>query len=181
MRTLGVDPGTVATGWGVVDQSGQSLKYIAGGVIRARGSLSSRLVVIFDGLRKVLAEYQPACVGLEKTFVGENVQSAFRLGEARGVILLAAESAGVRVVEYAPAEVKVAVAGQGRASKDQMQIMVGRLLGLTVALAADEADALGVAICHVHTQRFRDTVGEAIPLRRRAARRSLAPLNARRR
>jgi crossover junction endodeoxyribonuclease RuvC len=181
MRILGVDPGTVATGWGVVDQSGQSLRYVAGGVIRARGSLSGRLAVIFDQLGKILSQYQPACVGLEKTFVGENVQSAFRLGEARGVILLAAENAGVRVVEYAPAEVKVAVAGQGRASKDQMQVMVGRLLGFAEALAADEADALGVAICHLHMQRFRDIVGEPIPFRRRAARRSVAALKARRR
>lgn len=182
MRVLGIDPGTVATGWGVIDESGQSLKYVAGGVIRARGSLSARLAVIFDQLRGVIAEHQPACIGLEKTFVGENVQSAFRLGEARGVILLAAEMAGVRVAEYAPAEVKVAVAGQGRASKDQMQIMVKHLLNLAEAIAADEADALGVAVCHLHTQRFRDTVGgEPIPIRKRTARRSVVALRARRR
>lgn len=180
MRVLGIDPGTVATGWGVVDESGHSLKYVSGGVIRARGSLSSRLTVIFDGIRRVLAEHHPACVGLEKTFVGENVQSAFRLGEARGVILLAAEMAGVRVVEYAPAEVKVAITGQGRASKEQMQMMMSRLLGLTAAVASDEADALGVAVCHLHSQRFRDTVGELVPLRR-TARRSTGTLKARRR
>lgn len=181
MRVLGVDPGTVATGWGVIDESGQSLRYVAGGVIRARGSIASRLIVIFDGIRKVLSDHGPACVGLEKTFVGENVQSAFRLGEARGVILLAAEMAGVRVAEYAPAEVKVAVTGQGRAAKDQMQIMVSRLLGLSEAIATDEADALGVAICHLHSQRFRDIVGEPIPLTKRPARRSIGALKARRR
>jgi len=181
MRVLGIDPGTVATGWGVIDESGQSLKYVAGGVIRGRGSLPSRLAVIFEGIHKVLAEHSPACVGIEKTFVGENVQSAFRLGEARGVILLAAEMAGVRVAEYAPAEVKVAVAGQGRASKEQMQLMVGRLLGLSESIAADEADALGVAICHLHTQRFRDSVGEPLPLSRRAPRRSITALKVRRR
>jgi len=181
MRVLGIDPGTVATGWGVVDESGQTLKYVAGGVIRSRGSLASRLAVIFDGIRRILAEHNPSCAGLEKTFVGENVQSAFRLGEARGVILLAAEMAGVRVAEYAPAEVKVAVTGQGRASKEQMQIMVGRLLGLTTSVAPDEADALGVAICHLHTQRFRDTIGEAIPLTKRTPRRSVTALKARRR
>ena len=180
MRVLGIDPGTVATGWGIVDESAPSLKYIAGGVIRARGSLSSRLNVVFDGIRKVLSEHQPACIGLEKTFVGENVQSAFRLGEARGVILLAAEIAGIRVVEYAPAEVKVAVTGQGRASKDQIQIMVSRMLGLTASVAADEADALGVAICHLHTQRFRNLIGDPIPFTRRTPSRSLAALKARR-
>jgi crossover junction endodeoxyribonuclease RuvC len=180
MRVLGIDPGTVATGWGIIDESGNSLKYVSGGVLRARGSLASRLHVIFDGIRQVLSEHRPACVGLEKTFVGENVQSAFRLGEARGVILLAAEIAGVRVVEYAPAEVKVAVAGQGRATKDQMQLMVGRLLGIPSDIASDEADALGVAICHLHTQRFRDTIGEPIALSRNA-RRPATALRARRR
>jgi crossover junction endodeoxyribonuclease RuvC len=159
MRVLGIDPGTVATGWGIIDESGNSLKYVSGGVLRARGSLASRLHVIFDGIRQVLSEHRPACVGLEKTFVGENVQSAFRLGEA-----------GVRVVEYAPAEVKVAVAGQGRATKDQMQLMVRRLLGISSDIAPDEADALGVAICHLHTQRFRDTIGEPIALSRNARR-----------
>jgi len=181
MRVLGIDPGTVATGWGIVDESGHSLKYIAGGVIRARGSLASRLNVVYDGIRGILLEHHPACVGLEKTFVGENVQSAFRLGEARGVILLAAEMAGLRVVEYAPAEVKVAVTGQGRASKEQMQIMVSRLLGLTASVAADEADALGIAVCHLHSQRFRDKIAEAIPFTRRTARRSVGPLKVRRR
>jgi crossover junction endodeoxyribonuclease RuvC len=181
MRTLGIDPGTVATGWGVIDEVGHSPKYVAGGVIRARGSLSARLLTIFHELREILSKYEPTCVGLEKTFVGENVQSAFRLGEARGVILLAAEIVGVRVVEYAPAEVKVAVAGGGRATKDQMQLMVSRLLGMAETVASDEADALGVAICHLHTQRFRDTVGEPIPITKRSARRSAGTLRARRR
>jgi crossover junction endodeoxyribonuclease RuvC len=181
MRTLGIDPGTIATGWGVIDENGQSSTYVAGGVIRGRGLLANRLLVIFDALRQVLSQYQPACVALEKTFVGENVQSAFRLGEARGVILLAAEMAGVRVVEYAPAEVKVAVAGGGRATKDQMQLMVSRLLNLNADVASDEADALGVAICHMHTQRFRDSVGEPIPFTKRPSRRSAGTLKARRR
>jgi crossover junction endodeoxyribonuclease RuvC len=181
MRVLGIDPGTVATGWGVIDESRQSLKYVAGGVIRARGALPARLNLIFEGVRSILGAHSPACIGLEKTFVGENVQSAFRLGEARGVILLAAEIAGIRVVEYAPAEVKVAVAGQGRASKDQMQAMVSRLLGLGGEIAADEADALGVAVCHLHSQRFRDVVGEPLPHARRPTARSLGALRARRR
>lgn len=181
MRTLGIDPGTVATGWGVIDEIEHSPRYIAGGVIRACGSLSGRLLTIFQELREILSKYQPACVGLEKTFVGENVQSAFRLGEARGVILLAAEVAGVRVVEYAPAEVKVAVAGGGRATKEQMQLMVRRLLDLTEDIATDEADALGVAICHLHTQRFHDAIGEPIPFPKRPSRRSAGTLRARRR
>ena len=99
-------------------------------------------------------------MSLEKTFVGENVQSAFRLGEARGAILVASAQAGVPVCEYSPAEIKVAVAGNGRAAKEQMQIMVARLLALRGALAADEADALGAAICHLHTHSFTARVSD---------------------
>jgi crossover junction endodeoxyribonuclease RuvC len=161
MRVLGVDPGTVATGWGVIDQAGQRLTYVAGGVIRSRGELSQRLVRVYEEARRILAEFAPSCVSLEKTFVGENVQSAFRLGEARGAILVASAQAGVPVSEYSPAEIKVAVAGNGRAAKEQMQIMVVRLLSLSASVAGDEADALGAAICHLHTQSFTERVDAA--------------------
>jgi len=154
VRVLGVDPGTVAAGWGVIDQTGQRLAYVAGGVIRSRGPLPQRLAHVYDETCRILSEFEPRCVSLEKTFVGENVQSAFRLGEARGAILVASARAGVPVSEYTPAEIKVAVAGNGRATKEQMQIMVARLLALSGALAGDEADALGAAICHLHTQSF---------------------------
>ncbi|MFN8626648.1 MAG: crossover junction endodeoxyribonuclease RuvC [Candidatus Binatia bacterium] len=154
MRVLGVDPGTVATGWGVIEEVDRRLRYVAGGVIRNRGPLPQRLARIYGEIQQVLSTFAPAWLSLEKTFVGENVQSAFRLGEARGAILVAAAQAGVPVREYSPAEIKVAVAGQGRAAKDQMQAMVARLLTLSTVLAADEADALGAAICHLHTQSF---------------------------
>jgi crossover junction endodeoxyribonuclease RuvC len=160
VRVLGVDPGTVATGWGVIDQAGQRLTYVDGGVIRARGALPQRLLRVYEEARRLLSAFAPTCVSLEKTFVGENVQSAFRLGEARGVILVASAQAGVPVCEYSPAEIKVAVAGNGRAVKEQMQIMVARLLSLNAALAGDEADALGAAICHLHTQSFAARVRE---------------------
>jgi crossover junction endodeoxyribonuclease RuvC len=165
MRVLGVDPGTVATGWGVVDAGTQRLAHVAGGVIRPRGPLAERLAHIYEQLQRLLADFEPTCVSLEKTFVGENVQSAFRLGEARGAILVAAAQAGVAVREYSPAEIKVAVVGHGRAEKEQMQTMVTRLLDLRGPLAADEADALGAAICDVHTQRFAARAGATIPPR----------------
>jgi crossover junction endodeoxyribonuclease RuvC len=177
MRVLGIDPGTVATGWGVVDERDQRLTYVAGGVIRLRGPLPQRLVHIHQHLRRMVAEYAPECVSLEKTFVGENVQSAFRLGEARGAILVAVAHTAVPVCEYTPAQIKVAVAGQGRATKEQMQTMVARLLRLRGTLASDEADALGAAICHIHTQRFAARVGELAPvyqLRRGPSRRGWA-------
>jgi crossover junction endodeoxyribonuclease RuvC len=169
MRVLGVDPGTVATGWGVIDQAGQRLTYVAGGVIRSRGQLAQRLMRVYEEAQRILSEFAPSCVSLEKTFVGENVQSAFRLGEARGAILVASAQAGVPVSEYSPAEIKVAVAGNSRAAKEQMQIMVARLLALSNTLAGDEADALGAAICHLHTRSFTAQV-EAVDGSRRGAR-----------
>jgi len=154
MRVLGVDPGTVNMGWGVIEAHGQRLQRVASGVIRARGPLAPRLAHMHAQTQEILAAFAPAWLSLEKTFVGENVQSAFRLGEARGAVLVAAAAAGVPVQEYSPAEIKVAVAGAGRASKQQMQMMVTRLLALDGVLAPDEADALGAAICHLHTHRF---------------------------
>jgi crossover junction endodeoxyribonuclease RuvC len=168
VRVLGVDPGTVATGWGIIDESERRLTYVASGVIRSAGPLPQRLVRIHAEIRRVLSEFTPAWLSLEKTFVGENVQSAFRLGEARGAILLAAAQAGVPVREYSPAEIKVAVAGQGRAAKEQMQAMVVRLLALSSRLAADEADALGAAICHLHTHSFMAQLGAQVPRRSQA-------------
>ncbi len=152
MRVLGIDPGTVATGWGVVDAEHSRLRRVASGVIRTRGALPARLARIYDETSRLVLAYEPAWLSLEKPFVGANVQSAFRLGEARGAILAAAARAGVRVHEYSPAEIKVAVAGTGRALKEQVTIMVRRLLAIDGALAEDEADALGAAICHVHSR-----------------------------
>ncbi|MBI3782202.1 MAG: crossover junction endodeoxyribonuclease RuvC [Deltaproteobacteria bacterium] len=177
MRVLGIDPGTVNTGWGVVDGDGSHLVHKSSGVILCRGPLSQRLLRIFEELKHIFDDHAPQCISLEKTFVGDNVQSAFRLGEARGAILVAAAQAGVTVCEYAPAEIKVAVAGSGRAAKEQMQIMVARLLGIPDTLAPDQADALGAAICHLHTSRFAARVGDAVALealsrrRRRSLRR----------
>lgn len=152
-RVLGVDPGTVALGWGIVDGCGGEAGYIASGVIRARGTRAERLAEICDVLGDICARFVPAALSLEQTFVGDNIQSAFRLGEARGAVMVAACRARLEVAEYSPAEIKVAVAGSGRATKPQMQAMVGRLLGIGAPLAADEADALAAAICHLHAGR----------------------------
>jgi Holliday junction DNA helicase RuvA len=175
MRILGVDPGTVATGWGVVEAGdpprAAAPRRIAGGVIRCRGELPARLADIFAAVRAILAEHRPAALSLEKTFVSDNVQSAFRLGEARGSILVAAAQAGVPVHEYSPAEIKVAVVGYGRAVKEQVQGMVVRLLGLSAAPAADEADALAAALCHLHSQRLQALAGGAGRLAAGAGRR----------
>jgi crossover junction endodeoxyribonuclease RuvC len=154
VRVLGVDPGTVALGWGIVDVRGASLSRVASGVLRCKGERADRLARICDTLQELCERFRPLALSLEQTFVGANVQSAFRLGEARGAVMVAASRAGLGVSEYSPAQIKLAVAGSGRASKAQMQLMVARLLAVSDALASDEADALGAAICHAHAGRY---------------------------
>ena len=180
MRVLGIDPGTTATGWGVVEVAilpgrGPSHRHIASGVIRVKGELPMRLAGVFAGVCDILAEHAPQALSIEKTFVSENIQSAFRLGEARGTVLVAAARAGVAVYEYSPAEIKMAVVGYGRAVKDQVQSMVTRLLSLPNHPATDEADALAAALCHLHADRIRSLAGDLALQRRGKARRPSAP------
>lgn len=153
-RVLGVDPGTVHLGWGIVEASGPRVARVASGVLHMTGARADRLAAICDALGAFCEQYKPAALSLEQSFVGDNVQSAFRLGEARGAVLVAASRAMLPVAEYSPAEIKLAIAGHGRAAKAQMQYMVSRVLDISGAIAADEADALGAAICHVHAGRF---------------------------
>lgn len=159
-RVLGVDPGTVRLGWGIVDAPGARLTRVASGVVRAAGPRADRLAAICDALLALCERFQPAALSLEQTFVGDNIQTAFRLGEARGAVMVAASRAGLQVAEYSPAAIKVAVAGSGRAAKAQMQHMVARLLNVE-ALAEDEADALGAAICHVYAGQFNALVARS--------------------
>jgi len=177
MRVLGIDPGTVATGWGVVELSAPGATHcrIASGVIRVKGELPLRLAGIFTAVRAIVAEHRPEALSVEKTFVSENVQSAFRLGEARGSILVAAAEAGVAVFEYSPAEIKMSVVGYGRALKEQVQSMVTRLLALPTPPASDEADALAAALCHLNSQRLRALVEAGAPRSGRRPRAGAAP------
>ncbi len=153
-RALGIDPGTTVTGWGVVELRGQSLVRIDSGVLRLRGERAVKLEKIFTLVCDLCERSDVEALSLEQSFVGDNVQTAFRLGEARGTVMVAAARAGVAVHEYSPASIKIAVCGSGRADKQQMQAMVGRLLNHVDALANDEADALGAAICHLNTAGF---------------------------
>jgi crossover junction endodeoxyribonuclease RuvC len=162
-RVLGIDPGTVCTGWGVVEELAHRVRYVESGVVRPRGNRPDRLAAICSALDELCQRFVPDAVVIEQTFVGDNIQTAFRLGEARGAVMVAAARAARPVVEYSPAEIKVAVTGSGRATKVQMQTMVGRLLTLTTALVADEADALGAAICHLHRNGFAMAVAQASP------------------
>ena len=157
IRILGVDPGSTATGWGVVDSSGPRLSYVASGVIRPkRGAApAQKLAAIFEGLQKVIAEHRPDEAAVEETFVNASPRDAIVLGQARGVALLAPGLAGLTVAEYAANSVKKSVVGRGHADKTQVAAMVKVLLPKCGSPAADEADALAVAICHAHHAGFR--------------------------
>jgi crossover junction endodeoxyribonuclease RuvC len=152
VRILGIDPGLVVTGYGVVEKNGSALAYVASGRIRADadGSLAERLATILTGLAEVIATFGPREAAVEKVFVNVNPHSTLLLGQARGAAICAAVSAGLPVAEYTALQVKQAVVGQGQARKEQVQEMVKRLLRLQGMPGADAADALACAICHAH-------------------------------
>ena len=155
MKIFGIDPGSERTGYGCVETDGSRHRIVTCGAITSAASVSfpERLLAIHTGLSALLAECRPECVAIESLFFATNVRSALKLGHARGVAMLAAVEAGLPVVEYTPAEIKRAVVGYGRAEKHQVQEMVKLILGLaTVPSPHDAADALAVAICHVHSR-----------------------------
>jgi crossover junction endodeoxyribonuclease RuvC len=151
MKLLGLDPGLRLTGWGVIDVEGNRLRHVAHGVVKVGGerSLAERLNDLFEGVVAVIAEHGPAEAAVEETFVNVNPGSTLKLGQARGVVVLAPARAGLPVFEYAANLVKKSVTGAGHADKRQIAMMVGRLLP-GVDATADAADALAVAICHAH-------------------------------
>lgn len=151
VRILGIDPGLRVTGFGVLDHTGQQLRYVASGCVRTPdGSLPSRLQSILEGLAQVITQHQPQEVAVEEVFVNVNPRSTLMLGQARGAAICAAVTHGLLVAEYTALQVKQAVVGNGHADKEQVQHMVQRLLALPAAPQADAADALACAICHAH-------------------------------
>ena len=167
MRVLGIDPGSVATGYGVVSVEGSTLRRVAGGTIRAKGdTLADRLAYLQSELTRAIAELAPESAALESIFSARNPRSALVLGHARGVALAACGTAGLGPAEYTPQQVKVAVTGYGRADKSQVMLMVQRLLALAAPPPSDEADALAVAICHGMSVRVRSTQRTAYALER---------------
>lgn len=156
MRVLGIDPGSAATGWGMVELAGGALRHRGHGVVRTPpGGAARRLASLARALSELVERERPEVAAVEQIFVARSPRSALVLGQARGVILAVAALAGVPVVEYAPAEVKRAVTGSGRAGKPQVQWMVEALLSLPRRPARDAADALAVAICHARAGRLR--------------------------
>jgi crossover junction endodeoxyribonuclease RuvC len=151
VKVLGIDPGTAACGYGIVHGSDGRLRAVTSGQWRtpAGERLHLRLLTIFEGVRALIAEHAPDAVALEESYVGADARIALSVGQARGAVLVAAASAGVECAEYAPARVKQALCGYGRAEKAQMQRMVRLVLGLETELTSShEADALAVAVCH---------------------------------
>jgi len=154
MRVLGIDCGSEITGFGVVELAHGKLRYIGAGAIRlkARDSLAQKLDCVFRGIGEVIEREAPQVVAIEEVFYATNAKSALKLGQVRGVAMLAASSRGIEVAEYAPLSIKSAVVGYGKAEKSQVQQMVKRLLELSaIPEPADVADALAIAICHLHT------------------------------
>lgn len=154
VRILGLDPGLHCTGWGVIEIGGHCLRHIAHGLIKTdqKVSLPERLKQLYAMLHQVIGDHQPHQAAVEETFVNKNPQSALKLGEARGVVLLAPALLEIPVAEYAANRVKKAIVGKGHATKEQVMMMVHHLLPTCGSLTADAADALAVAICHGHYQ-----------------------------
>ena len=172
MRVFGIDPGSDRTGYGCVETDGTRHRLVICGAIAAprAAAFPDKLLAIHRALGACLTDCRPSVVAIENLFHATNVRSALKLGHARGVAMLAAVEAGLPIAEYTPAEIKRAVVGYGRAEKHQVQQMIKLLLGLPAAPAPhDAADALAVAICHIHSLRpagaARGTAGLRAPAR----------------
>lgn len=165
MIIIGIDPGTIATGYGIIRIEGHHMLLLDFGCIRppAKKKLTDRYLIIYEGVEELLLEYTPQVLVVESQYVHRNPQSALKLGMARGMAILAAKKKGLSVFEYAPSKAKRAVVGNGRASKYQVQAMVGKLLNLASSPEPeDAADALALAICHAHAYRYNHLMGEEI-------------------
>ena len=149
MKILGLDPGSVVTGYGVVEVDTRKVFFVTSGRIRPRErEFPDRLRQIAEGLAELLDREQPDVVVIEDVFTAKNVRSSFKIAHVRGALLLVSAQAGKKIGEYSPAEIKKAVVGNGAAAKEQVQFMVKNLLGLAELPTTDEADALAAAICH---------------------------------
>ena len=153
IRTIGVDPGSRYTGYGIVEGDGFRLKYIHHGTVKlpAARPLSERLKIIFEEIKASIQEYGPEFMAVEEVFFAKNVKSALSLGQARGAVILAGASLGLSIHEYSALRIKQSVAGYGRAAKEQVAGMIQRLLRIDGAIEPNAADALAVAVCHIST------------------------------
>jgi len=162
VRIIGIDPGSRITGYGILEVRGSQLICLANGCIRTQqDTLAHRLKEIHLGLQEIIDRHQPQELAIESVFVHRNVDSALKLGQARGTAIACAALMSVDISEYTPAEIKKSVVGRGNAAKEQVQHMVTAILGLNKSIQADAADALAVAICHAHS---RNSLTRSLPI-----------------
>lgn len=160
IRILGIDPGSVVTGVGVIDADTRTTVHVHHQAVRCGdGDFPQRLKQIFDGLTAIIQEYHPHEMAIENVFVSRNPDSALKLGQARGAAICAAVAMQLKVAEYAPRAIKKAIVGRGAADKVQIQHMVGVMLNLSGSIQSDAADALGVALCHAHHRQTAELTG----------------------
>lgn len=168
MIVLGIDPGSRITGYGIVEKVGNRLVHIDNGAIFTSTAVDfpGRLKKIFDGILEIVSQYNPDQVAIENIFFSTNAQSALKLGQARGAAIVAAVHCNLPVFEYSALQVKLAVVGQGRAEKEQVQKMLKALLGLPETAQADASDALAVAICHINSYGLKQISGNSASSKR---------------
>ena len=168
IRILGIDPGSRQTGYGIIDSDKNNSVHVDSGCIYVKGdSFTDRLGYIFQQVSGIITEYQPVELSIEQVFVNKNVDSALKLAQARAAAICAAVNAGLKVSEYTPKAIKSAVVGTGNASKEQVQHMMSMLLKLEKGLQADQADALGIALCHAHNRELAHKI--PLPGRKRSS------------
>lgn len=163
MRVLGIDPGITVTGYGIVEEENRKLVLIGWGTINTSPQLvfSQRLGRIFQRVKALIKDYKPEALSVEEPFLAKNARMALNIGQARGVAVLAGVNAGLEIASYTPLQAKQAIVGYGRAEKRQVQEMVKRLLKIAEIPRPDHAaDALGLAICHLHTINYREQITE---------------------
>jgi crossover junction endodeoxyribonuclease RuvC len=173
MKVLGIDPGSRCCGYGVLEVRGGDIGHLASGSISPGAGLplDQRLKAIYQSLLCVIGEYSPDVMSVEDIFFAKNAKSAIKLGEARGVVLLAASNSGIPVCEYTPTKVKLALTGRGRANKSEVQKMLSMILGISEFATEDASDALAVALCHINISRIETRLGKEFVRPRRKRRR----------
>ena len=160
MRVIGIDPGSLITGYGVVEKNGGRLLHVDNGCLttKRKSPLPDRLLQIYESLMETIEQFQPQAIAIEEIFFSKNVASALKLGESRGIALLAATQKKIPIFEYSTRVVKQAITGYGQASKEQIQQMVQRLLKLPEIAQVDASDALALAICHLNSYKLKEAL-----------------------
>ena len=173
MRVIGIDPGSRVCGYGVLESRNGEITHVASGSIIPGSALPlhKRLKTIYDGVVRVIGEHSPEVMSVENIFFSKNVKSAIKLGEARGVALLAASSTGLSVYEYSPTKIKLALTGRGRARKSEVQVMLSKILGVSEFENEDASDAVAIALCHIHLAAIESKLGKEFVQPRRRRRR----------